>query len=204
MSIIRTPPYLTPLFNYLQQYHPVSQEYMDAYIGSAYELTIKKTKFVLSPLHTNECMYFIVKGLLRNFIRHGGKDITTRISFEDEFVCAISNPAKQEKYSAEYIQAMENCILIAIPYGLLNSLYDRFPETNIIGRKLMAVESFKASERANLARIPKASDRYEILMKNYPKIFNRMPLHYLASYLGMRNETLSRVRAVYGLEKTLY
>ncbi|QDW23444.1 Crp/Fnr family transcriptional regulator [Pedobacter sp. KBS0701] len=167
---------------------------MDAYIGSAHELTIKKTKFVLSPLHANECMYFIVKGLLRSFIRHRGKDITTRISLEDEFVCAISNPAKQEKYSVEYIQAMENCILIAIPYVLLDSLYDRFPESNIIGRKLMAIESFKASERANLARIPKASDRYEILMKNYPKIFNRMPLHYLASYLGMRNETLSRVR----------
>jgi len=83
---------------------------------------------------------------------------------------------------------------------MLEGLYDKFLETNIIGRKLLSMEYYKASERANLARIPKASDRYEILIENYPRIFSRISLHSLASYLGMSNETLTRFRAnLYGL-----
>lgn len=195
MSLIYHLPDLNPFFAYLQQYYPISQEYKDAHLGVTHKLTFRKTKFVLSPLQANDYMYFIVRGLVRGFIKHKGKRITTWLSSEEELVGAIRHPDNQGKYSVEYIQALENCSLIAIPYTLMDSLYDRFPETNFIGRKLMALESYKASERAVLARIPQASERYAMLMENAPKIFDRVPLYYIASYLGMRNETLSRVKA---------
>lgn len=194
MSIIYHLSDLAPLFAYLQQYYPISQEYKDAHLGATHKLIFRKTKFVLSPIQVNECIYFVVKGLLRGFIKHQGKEITTWLSFDEELTGAIRHPDNRERYSVEYIQALENSSLIAIPYALMDSLNDRFPEANIIGRKLAALELYKASERAVLARIPQASNRYARLMENSPKIFDRVPLYYLASYLGMRNETLSRVK----------
>jgi CRP-like cAMP-binding protein len=194
MSIIHDPNDLSPLFSYLEQYAPLSSGYQDAYLGRAQLLNVKRSKFILSPIDNNACMYYIIKGALRGFVKNKKKDITTFLSFENEFIGAIRHPHLQEAQSHEYIQALEDCELIAIPYDLIDHLYETFPETNIIGRKWLALQYYNASDRAILARIPAAAERYSMLLDKRGKELDRVALRYLASYLGMRSETLSRIR----------
>ncbi|MGM9475551.1 Crp/Fnr family transcriptional regulator [Pedobacter sp. GSP4] len=186
--------YLLPLFNYLEQYHPLSLGFMAEHQAYCKHLHIKKNKFILSPIDQNASLYFIISGMVRGFVKHGGKEITTWFSCEGEVVGAIFHPEQHNQHSIEYLQALEDCELICIPYTLIESLYSMHVEASIIGRKLLALKYYAASERALLARIPNASDRYKRLQENRSVQFERIPLRHLASYLGMRMETLSRIR----------
>jgi CRP-like cAMP-binding protein len=134
-----------------------------------------------------------VKGAVRGFIREGQKDITTWIVIENELVTSIfgiDNPAP----SIENIQALENCELLALSFDSLNELYDRFPEFNLIARKLLQRYYADAERRAFIARLTKAQNKYRHFLLLHQPLANRIPLKYIASYLGMTLETLSRVR----------
>ncbi|QIL37988.1 Crp/Fnr family transcriptional regulator [Pedobacter sp. HDW13] len=188
-------PDLSPLFNYLEQYYPLSEKYCEAYYKIAYPIKIKKNKYLLSPIDRNACLYFLVKGTIRGFVRENSIDITTWFCFGNEIIGAIRHPEDQGRNSIEFLQALEDSELICIPYILIEELYRNFAEANIIGRRILALQFHAASERSMLARIPKATERYRRFMEKMPKeVIQNMPLRYLASYLGMRLETLCRIR----------
>ncbi|MEH3115469.1 hypothetical protein [Pedobacter terrae] len=90
---------------------------------------------------------------------------------------------------------MANSELVAIPYLLIDELYANYQETNIIWRKILELQYHAASERSMLARIPSAERRYEKFIELNPFDASRVPLRYMATYLGMRLETLSRIRS---------
>lgn len=184
-----------PLFTYLEQFHPISDEYRNTYNGHAQLIKVRKNKYILSPLDHNACLYFLNSGIVRGFIKEGAKDITTWFSFGNEIIGAIRHPHENAYHSIEYLQALEDCTLICIPYTLIDILYSTFAECDLIGRKILAIQYHAASERSILARIPIAADRYKRLMASGIQEFSRVPLRYLASYLGMRLETLSRIRS---------
>jgi len=185
--------FLRPLFDYLEQFYPLSAAFKVELEKSCKLIHIKKSKYILSPIDTNVYLYFLVSGLVRGFIRDGKNDISTWFSTGNEIIGAIRHPHQQPSHSFEYLQALEECQLICIPYTLIDLLYTNYPESNLIVRKLLALQHYAASERAILARIPKAMGRYRKLLESALDI-SRIPLRYLASYLGMRLETLSRIR----------
>lgn len=157
---------------------------------------VKKNKFILSPLDNNMSIYFIVNGLVRGFIKDDMKDITTWFSFGNQFVSAIQQSSLETGVSTfEYLQALEDTELIEVPYSLLYWLYEIYPESNIIGRKILSLQCQAASNRSILARIPSAERRYERFLQQNKYDFSRVPLRCLASYLCMRLETLSRIRS---------
>lgn len=191
--MLHTTSFLRPLFDYLEQFHPISAAFMAEHEKACKLIHIKKNKHILSPLDNNLSSYFLVNGLVRGFVRDGKKDISTWFSFGNELVGAIRHPHDHSNHSIEYLQALEESQLICIPYTLIDWMYAIYPEANLIGRKLLALQYHAASERSILARIPKAMGRYRQFEKSSSEI-NRIPQRYLASYLGMRLETLSRIR----------
>jgi CRP-like cAMP-binding protein len=90
---------------------------------------------------------------------------------------------------------LEDCELIQIPYSHLQQLYNDFPETERIGRILTENYYVKLEGRLMSLQFTSAKERYELLMTNNPSIIQRAPLGYIASYLGITQETLSRIRA---------
>ncbi|MEH3112428.1 Crp/Fnr family transcriptional regulator [Pedobacter terrae] len=185
--------FLRPLFDYLEQICPISNVIKGEHEKCCKLIHVKKNKYILSPIDSNAFLYFLVNGLVRGFIRDGKKDISTWFSLGNEFISAIRNPDQQTCPSIEYLQALEECQLICIPYDLIDLLNNNYPETNLIGRKLLARHHYAASERAILSRIPKAIGRYRKLQDSGLDI-DRIPQRYLASYLGVRGETMSRLR----------
>ena len=185
--------FLRPLFDYLESFYPLSNTLKTELERSCKLTRIKKNKYILSPIDSNATLYFLVNGLVRGFIRDGKKDISTWFSFENELIGAIRQPDQQPCPSIEYLQALEDCKLICIPYTLIDLMYTKYPEANLIGRKLLSLRYYAASERAILARIPKATGRYHKLQESGLDI-KRIPQRYLATYLGVRVETMSRIR----------
>ena len=190
---------ITPLLQVLGYVHPLSPE-VEAFLRErVISVSARKRKLLLKEGTVCNHIYFIVKGAIRGFRREGQKDITTWIVIENELVTSIFS-LDTPSPSIENIQALENSELLAITYEELGHLYEQFPEFNLIARKLLQHYYADAEKRAFIARLTKAENKYRNFLLMHPSLANRIPLKYIASYLGMTLETLSRVRKKFKLK----
>ena len=177
----------------LQQLHPISNDIALFFQKHSLSYTYKKGKHLLKTGEVCKHLYFLNKGVIRGYIKDAGRDITTWITSENELVTSISSFDLQ-KPAIENIQALEDCELISMTYKNLQKLYDRFPEFNIVGRKVYQSYYRDAENRALIARLTNAEKKYRYFLTVHCHLANRVPLKYIASYLGINLETLSRVR----------
>lgn len=181
--------------NFLCLLEPLDASFIKTTETHTINITIKKN--ALLPIEVNgenEYIFFIIKGLVRAYIFDEGKDITAWLAAENNLVGNFRNPTASKPTYIEHFQALEDSELLVIPYSFIDKLYLDFPETNILARKLMAIHYHIAQERAILSRIPSAEVRYKKFNEGHPTLRFRVPIKYLATYLGMRIETLSRIR----------
>lgn len=183
----------SPISIFFNQIHPISQSVIELLDAGTFLLHVPKSKLIFKPGSEGEMLYMVLKGVARGYIVEERKEITTWINEENEVIATIRNLGL-ERPSEESIQAIENCDLIGMPYSLVEELYESYPEANIIGRKILEDSYRAAEERAYIARIPSAEKRYKRLIDTRPNLVNRIPLKYVASYLGITLETLSRIR----------
>jgi CRP-like cAMP-binding protein len=189
-------PDISPLLRVLGQFHPLTpamEDYLKEHVTS---MTIRKRKLLLKEGMPSENVYFIVKGAIRGYIREGQKDITTWINPENYLVSSIFS-LKGKSLAIENIQALENCELLVMPVTDLERLYEEQPEFNLVARKILQSYYADCERRAFIARLTKAENKYRRFLLYYQHLSNRIPLKYIASFLGMTLETLSRVRKKY-------
>ncbi len=193
-------PDISSLIDVLDYFHPVSEGVKD-YLGKhTYACSFRRGKLLLKAGEICEHIYFIKKGAVRGYIKEGKKDITTWITAENEVVSSIS--ALDVRVPAvENMQAIENCELLAITYDDFQNLYIKFPEFNIVARKVLQKYYQDAEERAFIARLTNAENKYRLFNTRYGHLVNRIPLKYIASFLGITLETLSRIRKKLSLRK---
>ena len=184
---------ITPLLNVLRRFHPLSPA-IEAYLNEHIVFCMARKRRLLNE-EDLPCayIYFIVKGAIRGFTREGQKEVTTWINVEDQLVSTVFSHSHPE-LSIENIEALENCELLALSHVDLGALYERFPEFNLVARKVLQEYFADAERRAFIARLTKAETRYRHFLLYHQQLSNRIPLKYIASYLGMTLETLSRVR----------
>lgn len=183
-----------PLVEFVSQFYPLNEELIDFIISKTSFRKIPKGKLLLKPGEYCKDYYFIHKGILRSFIKYGNKEITIWINPEGEITTSIRSMAAN-RLSDEYIQVIENAELVVIPFEAMAEMYERFPEMNKAGRMLLEEYYAASEERVYIARIPNAEARYQHFIHSRPELLNRIPLKYVASYLGITLETLSRLRA---------
>ncbi|HET6256321.1 MAG TPA: Crp/Fnr family transcriptional regulator [Puia sp.] len=181
------------LLNVLNELYPLSPEAQRYLRDHVTPCIVTKRKLLLKEGMTCEHIYFIIKGALRGFTREGSKDITTWIVVENELVSSILSLDERVK-SLENIQALEKCELLSLTLAELGIMYERFPESNILARKILQRYYADAEQRAFIARLTKAENKYRYFLKRHQALANRIPLKYIASYLGVTLETLSRIR----------
>lgn len=184
----------SPLVSIFKKFHPLNDEMEKRINQHTFPVSYKKNKYLVSPVDRNKFLFLIIKGVVRGFIKDGDNEITTWIAKENEVVGTIRN-LWIDGDSDEYLQALEDVDLVAIPHVLSEYLYENFPEANIVGRKMMELYYRSAEERAYLCRISSAEKRYKRFLLSFPDLINRVSLKYIASFLAIRLETLSRIRA---------
>ena len=186
-------PDISPLLTVLNYFHPLSPA-MEVYLKEHITgMSVKKRKLLLKEGAFCEHVYFIVKGAVRGFTREGQKEITTWITVENELVSSILT-LNSQKPSVENIQVLENTELLVMSFEAMQTMYTEMPEFNVVARKLLERYYADAERRAFIARLTKAENKYRHFLLHHEPLSNRIPLKYIASYLGMTLETLSRVR----------
>jgi len=185
---------VTLLVATLNHFHPLSKGVQEYLRNSSVAVPFQKGELLLKEGDVCEHIWFINKGVIRGYVKEGHKDITTWITAEYELVTSIYGLENNEP-ATENIQALENCELLALTNKNVQELYEKFPEFNITIRKLLQQYYKDAEGRAFVARLTNAENKYKYFLKRYRHLANRVPLKYIASFLGMTLETLSRTRS---------
>jgi len=137
----------------------------------------------------------LAQGAIREFILDKDqKEITVWFGFEGDIVASLSSLVNS-KESNTGLQALEDCKGFYIEKDDLEQLYKDFHTLERMGR--MVTEKYLLSTETyhyDFHHLT-ANERFEKLQKDRMWIYNRVPLHHIASYLGVSNETLSRIRA---------
>jgi len=156
--------------------------------------TIYKGEYLLKAGQTANEYLFLEAGFLRSFAYDvEGNDITTAFYSPDQMVFEVSSYFNRTQ-SKENIQALTDCVGVYLTYQELNNLFHSMPEFREFGRSIL-VKGFSALKNRMLSMITEtAEERYAALLKTNPEIFQNAPLKTIATYLGITNTSLSRIR----------
>lgn len=157
------------------------------------KVKFKKNTALLKIGKIENYLYFISKGIIRLYIPRVENDLTFGFLFKNEFVTAYDSFLTQSP--SEYqIETLTETILWKISNEDLQEVYERTSSGNIIGRK-MAENMFLIKSKRELSFLSKtAEERYLDLFSDRPELFQQIPLKYIASYIGVTPQALSRIR----------
>ncbi|KAA9038778.1 Crp/Fnr family transcriptional regulator [Ginsengibacter hankyongi] len=182
------------LFAFLNSIYPLSQKAIDYLTKNLKEIEVPRKNFVLKKGRVCYNIYFVKNGLLRCFYTKNDKEINSWFMKEQDVIFSVESFLNQIP-SRESIQTVEDSHLYYISYPELQYLYNHCSEFNFIGRVVTEKYYQLSEQRLYSLRMQKAIDRYNFIFNHFPHIILRVPSKYIASYLGITEETLSRIRA---------
>lgn len=181
------------LFDHIQQYGQLNKAAQKSLEAALQKVELAKGAFLITEGKVCSHLYFLEQGSMRGFYNLEGKEVTYWFAFENNFVTSFLSFITR-KPGMENIQAMEDCALWAIAYDDLQKLYTKHPDMERLGRIVHERYYVMLEERFVSNHFKEARERYENLLTHAPHILQRVPLGYIASYLGITQETLSRIR----------
>lgn len=184
---------MTSLFQFFQKYNTLSKEAENAIAEISEIIFVKKNKDLQPIGHTCKTIYFIKKGVARIYYFKDGIDITESFFFENCLIARVES-LFTGKPSRKAIQVLEDAEIIAINANRLFKLYDTFPEIERLFRKIFEAAYVDTVNRIEGIQFHSAEERYKALLDEDPNVIQRIPLKYVASYLGITQVSLSRIR----------
>ncbi|MCL6261058.1 Crp/Fnr family transcriptional regulator [Aquiflexum sp. TKW24L] len=185
----------SPLFDYFNNLHRISDEAKDAIEAICNISKIPKNKDLQSIGHTCRTIYFVKKGIARIYYYKDGTDVTESFAFENSLIARVES-LFTGKPSRKGIQVLEDSEFIGISSPLLFDLYDQFPDIERLFRKIFESAYVETVNRIESLQFHSAEERYHALTQESPDFLKRIPLKYIASYLGITQVSLSRIRAL--------
>ncbi len=184
---------LTFLIKYCNAICPLPDELEKEILNYAEERQYKKDELILKPGVVANYASFVLKGVVRSYYLREGEEITTKFLQEGSTITSIYS-FYSRKPGNEYIMALEDTTVASLHYDNMQQMYKKYLEFNVIGRVITEKYLFFLEIELYNLRKTKAEDRYQFFVKHYPELMQRVPLKYIATYLGMNLETLSRIR----------
>jgi CRP-like cAMP-binding protein len=176
-----------------RRYSTMTHDELDILESVLVPMKFAKGEIVLAEGDTCQNIYWIVKGLVRQYYYKNNKELTEYMAAENTIMMSIESLFK-EKPSMQIIQALEPTLIYAMPKAELEAVAMRSVNIQILYRKILEESLIISQQRADMLRFESAQDRYQKLVKSAPQLVLRAPLVFIASYLQMTPETLSRVR----------
>jgi CRP-like cAMP-binding protein len=185
---------MTELLRHIQTIHAIGADSENALKQICREVNFKKGENIQKIGHTCKTIYFVKSGVVRIYYFKDDVDITESFEFENSFV-ARAESLFTGKPSKKAIEAIEDTTLIAIDSVKLFSLFDKYPDLERLFRKIIETSYVNTVNRIESLQFHTAEERYNSLLKENPDVLKRVPLKYIASYLGITQVSLSRIRA---------
>ncbi|WP_312846693.1 Crp/Fnr family transcriptional regulator [Chryseobacterium oranimense] len=182
------------LVDFIQSGHPLSQMDKDLIFQYFEPVLFPKNRIIEEEGKVPEYLYYIVSGYLRLFhYNENGDEVTTHINCPPGFFTSYFNFINTAK-SNENVECITECELLRITKTDLDSLTSKSEAMKNFSievfQKSIVYNENRSTELATLS----GEKRYRKLIENYPEILHNVPITYIASFLGMKPESLSRIR----------
>lgn len=175
-------------------YYPVSDESLEALACLFKRFVFPSKTTIIHAGKLDRKVYFIEKGITHSYVLHDGKEITTWFSKEGDAVCG-SWDLYRHKPGFEYVETLEETTAYSISVEQLDELYRSYIDLANWMRVLQQENFLHLQDRHTRQLNWSAQERYKHLTKECPELFQRVNLGYIASYLGITQQSLSRIRA---------
>ncbi|MCR9066452.1 MAG: Crp/Fnr family transcriptional regulator [Cytophagales bacterium] len=182
---------LLKAFNDIQNLSP-EVEYQFAELCKKIE--VKKHQNLQSIGQTCRTIYFVNEGAARIYYYKEDKDVTEYFAFENDLIIRAES-LFTGKPSHKAIQTLKDTSFIAIPAPPLFELFDQYHDLERLFRKLLEKSYVETINRLESLQFQTAEERYQTLMTKSPVVVREIPLKHIASYLGITQVSLSRIRA---------
>lgn len=180
------------LINYLLQFGNLNPQQIDLVIGKTTELELKKNDYFVEAGKIFNQVAFILKGVLRIcYYNNKGEEITKYFSDENHL---LANPYNINEPMTEYIQAVTDCKLLVFSRKDWNELSNTIVGWDKIANKIFQKALLEKMDRRSALVSEDATTRYLTFLEKFPTLANHVPLSYIASYLGITQQSLSRIR----------
>lgn len=182
------------LTQFIKDTFPIS-DYAANLIADNFEhKIIPKNNLTLQEGKINSDYIFLEDGFMRSYVLDtDGNEVTTNIFKPRQMVFEVGSYF-QRKPSNESIETITECRILIGKYDSFQKLFHSLPEFREFGRAILVKGFISFKERTIAMITEKAEQRYEKLLTESPEIFQQVPLKYIASYLGITDTSLSRLR----------
>ena len=180
--------------NFFESIVPLTDEEYDAIQSILSYKKLRRKEYFLKQGQVCRHLGLIIKGYVRLFYLVDGEEVTKDFNFEN-WICGSYASFSTKQPSRFNIIAMEDCELYLIGREDLYRLFDLYPNIQKMGRLQIEKMFIYKELRESSFLLDSAEERYRNLAEQYPGILQRVPLKYLAYYMGITPETISRIRA---------
>ncbi len=181
------------LINNFLKFSPLSLPEKEAIIKSTEIKEFKKGDFLIKEGQKNQNSYFVLKGCIRQYNLSDGIEGTTRFFIEDEWIISV-NESSENAISIFNLICMEDCTLVSGNEQKAQELFEKFPRLETISRKIVET-AFSEIQKSVLSYYSETPEqRYLSLVNSQPNILQRIPQYHIASYIGVKPESLSRIK----------
>ena len=177
-----------------RKYSTMTHDELDTLESILVPMKFAKGQKILSEVEVCQSIYYIDRGLIRQFYYKHGKEVTEHIGDDHSIFMCIESLFKEEPTRLQ-VEAIEQSVIYALPKAELEKVALHNVNIQILYRKILEESLILSQIHADLVRFETAQDRYKKMCKLMPQVVLRAPLVFIASYLQMTPETLSRVRA---------
>ncbi len=184
---------LIKLKNHLNEFTEITDEKFKEIKPYFETRTLKKGEYLHKAGRVCNETAYIADGVVRSYFNLDGNDITRFVLLKNNLITALSSYIGKHP-SMENLQAVTKTRLLVISREHMDYLYDRFHEWDRLGRFITEQSHLKMEKRIMALIAFTAEERYEQLSMEQPEILKHVPLQYIASILGVKPETLSRIR----------
>ena len=177
-----------------RRYSTMTHDELDALESILVPMKFAKGEMILKEGDICKNIYFIDHGLIRQYYHKKGKEVTEHLGEEHTIFMCIESLFKEEPTRLQ-VEALEQTVVYAMPKQKLEQIALHNVNIQMMYRKILEESLIISHIHADLMRFESAQERYKKLCKQNPQVAMRAPLVYIANYLQMTPETLSRVRA---------
>ena len=182
-----------------RKYSTMTHDELDILESVLVPMKFAKNEMILKTGEVCRNIYYIDHGLIRQFYFKNGKEVTEHLGVDHSIFMCIESLFREEPTRLQ-VEALEQTVIYALPKEKLEDVALHTVNIQIPYRKILEESLILSQIHADLVRFESAQDKYKKLCKNSPQIVLRAPLVYIASYLQMTPETLSRVRSATFIE----
>ena len=177
-----------------RRYSTMTHEELDMLESILVPMKFAKGDMILKEGEVCRNIYYLDVGLIRQFYYKNGKELTEHLGVDHSIFMCIESLFREEPSKLQ-VEAIEPSLVFAMPKLDLERVALHSVNIQFLYRKILEESLIISQVHADLVRFESAQDRYRRMCKLYPQIVLRSPLNYVANYLQMTPETLSRVRA---------